>query len=134
MLLGVQGLLVTSDGGATWDLRPFAGASFTDFISPSEGWAVRFIGNDPNQAEYGLYHTGDGGGTWDLVTANSLPPIPPATYWRMKGEDAGWGLDFVDSRTGFWTICGGSQGPCLGSGLYRTTDGGASWGPIQEAG
>jgi hypothetical protein len=133
VLFGVGGLLVTSDGGATWTTRSLAGASFVDFVNASEGWAVRFLGNDEMQAEFGLYNTSDGARTWTLVNATSLPPLPPEHYWRAKGEDAGaWGLDFVSSNGGFWTICGGPPGPCLGSGFFKTTDGGATWTQIHE--
>jgi photosystem II stability/assembly factor-like uncharacterized protein len=133
VLLGVEGLLATSDGGATWTVRSLPGASFVDFINANQGWAVRFIGNDENQSEFGLYSTSDGAGTWTRIDMVSLPHLPPDAYWRAKGVDAGaWGLDFVDSKTGFWTICGGPPGPCLGSGLYKTTDAGHSWTRIDE--
>jgi hypothetical protein len=133
VVFGTEGLLVTSDGGATWTQRDLRGATYVDFVNPSEGWAVRFLGNDPMQAEFGLYKTNDGAATWTLVNAISLPPLPPDHYWRSKGEDPGaWGLDFVDSKNGFWTICGGPPGPCLGNGLFKTSDGGGTWKPVPE--
>lgn len=133
VLLGVQGLLVTSDGGATWTTRSLRGASFVDFINPTEGWAVRFLGNDQSQAEFGLYQTSDGARTWLPVATTSLPPLPSARYWGAMQQDAGaWGLDFVDSKNGFWTICGGPPGPCMGSGLFKTTDAGRTWTQIKE--
>jgi photosystem II stability/assembly factor-like uncharacterized protein len=130
---GTEGLFLTSDGGATWTPRDLRGATYVDFVNPGDGWAVRFLGNDPMQAEFGLYKTNDGAATWTLVNAISLPPLPPDHYWRTKGEDPGaWGLDFVDSNTGYWTICGGPPGPCLGNGLFKTSDGGGTWKPVQE--
>ncbi|HEY8841886.1 MAG TPA: hypothetical protein VIO80_14800 [Candidatus Dormibacteraeota bacterium] len=55
------------------------------------------------------------------------------TLLGAKGLDAGsWGLDFVDSRNGFWTICSGPPGPCMGGGLFKTTDAGRSWTQIEE--
>lgn len=136
LLEAVEGVLVTADGGLTWTARssPTAGAiAALDFVSPEQGWALSFLGNDPNQSEFGLYETLDAAQTWTVVNTTTLPHLPPATYWRTKGLDAGdWGLDFVNARTGFWTICGGPPGPCLGDGFYRTDDGGRSWRVVTE--
>jgi hypothetical protein len=136
VLLGVEGLAVTSDGGASWTMRTSPTASFAsvvDFINANLGWAVSFLGNDPAQAEFGLYQTSDGARTWTRVNTASLPHLPPANYWRTKGQDAGaWGLDFVDSVHGFWTICGGPPGPCIGDGFFRTADGGRTWLRVTE--
>jgi photosystem II stability/assembly factor-like uncharacterized protein len=134
VLLGLEGLLVTSDGGDTWTTRSLPGSYSVDFISPGEGWSVSFLGNDENQKEFGLYHTIDGAKTWtSITTTTSLPPLPPEIYWNTKGQDAGaWGLDFIDSNNGFWTICGGPPGPCMGSGFFKTTDGGRTWKQVQE--
>lgn len=133
-LLGVEGLLVTSDGGATWSRRSLPGApSFVDFVKPSQGWAVAFLGNDEAQSEFGLYQTTDGARTWTLINDTHHPHLLPAEDWTAKGEDPGaWGLDFVDSNHGFWTICGGPPGPCLGNGFFKTADGGLTWTKIDE--
>ena len=136
VLLGVQGLLTTSDGGITWIKRPSPTAAVVDvvdFVSADDGWAVSFLGNDPMQAEFGLYQTTDGARSWTQANTGSLPHVPPLDYWRTKGLDAGaWGLDFVDATHGFWTLCGGPPGPCMGAGLYRTDDAGHSWTRVQE--
>jgi photosystem II stability/assembly factor-like uncharacterized protein len=133
VLLGVEGLAVTSDGGTTWAVRSLPGANVVDFISPSEGWAVSFLGNDQAQAEFGLYQTSDGAKTWTPIRTTSPLSLGSARYWGTKGLDAGsWGLDFVDSKNGFWTLCGGPPGPCMGNGFFKTTDAGHTWTQIQE--
>jgi photosystem II stability/assembly factor-like uncharacterized protein len=133
VLLGVEGLAVTSDGGATWNLRSLPGANFVDFINPREGWAVSFLGNDQDQAEFGLYQTSDAAQSWTPIHTTSPLALGSARFWGTKGQDAGaWGLDFVDSKNGFWTICGGPPGPCMGNGLFKTTDAGHTWTSIEE--
>ena len=133
VLLGVEGLAVTSDGGTTWAIRSLPGANAVDFINSSEGWAVSFLGNDQDQAEFGLYQTSDGAKTWTQIHTTSPLSLGSARYWGTKGLDAGaWGLDFVDSKNGFWTICSGPPGPCMGGGLFKTADAGRTWQQINE--
>ena len=59
------GVLKTSNGGETWELKPFTeGITYIHFISPSTGFvAKRKLGPE----EPGIYKTIDGGTTWELV-------------------------------------------------------------------
>ncbi|WP_273378535.1 WD40/YVTN/BNR-like repeat-containing protein [Symbiobacterium thermophilum] len=107
-----NGLLVSRDGGKTWDRsRPPLPLADLDFVSEEEGWAA---------GEGQVWHTRDGGETW---SAQLTLPEPDRwlgdTFVRFPSETSGWVLF------------------CLGQGaayqetylLYGTTDGGRTWTP-----
>jgi len=116
------GLLVTSDGGASWTVRTVTRAfGPIDFINPSQGWAIgtgdTSIQCSPNNlvpcsGNFRFYHTDDGGKTW--VQGNTTSLEVPATKWWPPSY-----LHFVDSRNGF--LDPGDVG------FFRTTDGGHIW-------
>ena len=94
----------THDGGTSWSLTPTLipqGGSM-DFVSVSDG----FVWNST-----AFYVTHDGAQTWTI--------IPPDVGF---GESFA-GMDFVDAATGF-TLTNDVTGA---RGLYKTTDGGATW-------
>jgi len=83
------------------------------FISPTIGWVARFPGR--------IYKTIDGGDTWELQINQ------PSVGWRCLG--------FADPLRG-WVGSIGQQ--CFSTPstvdiiLYETSDGGASWSPVQN--
>ena len=102
--IGSDGIISTTDGGATWRTQiPGGPDSFWDitFVDADYGWAAAA---GPGGGD--ILHTTDGGATW---TPQYLPPGP-------KGV---WAIDFVD-RTHGWAV--GDQGL-----IVATTDGGATW-------
>jgi photosystem II stability/assembly factor-like uncharacterized protein len=122
-----DGVYKSTDAGKTWQ---HMGLADTQMIGK-----IRIDPNDCNRAyvaalghtfgtntERGVFRTGDGGATWqrvlfvddqtgavDLAMDPSNPNVLYAAMWQMYRK--------------YWTLQDG--GP--GSGLYKSTDGGATW-------
>ncbi|MCH8300131.1 MAG: T9SS type A sorting domain-containing protein [Candidatus Marinimicrobia bacterium] len=90
------------------------GLGTIEFVSSTEGWIA---------AERGLLHTTDAGTTWEVVS-----PDPG----RLVGFGLGVNpaLSFIDATTG-WAMGSfggfGEDNTAAGAGLFKTTDGGATW-------
>ncbi len=128
------GLYRSADGGETWTYHGLSDSQHIGRIllhptDPNTIW-VAALGRlySPNQ-ERGVYKSTDGGETWnktlftddntgaiDLVADPSNPDILYAAMWHRARR--AW--DFVE---------GGST-----SGIYKSSDGGASWTLISEEG
>jgi photosystem II stability/assembly factor-like uncharacterized protein len=130
---GGTGIYTSDDGGATWQQRGLADSGTTgrivthptnpDVVYVAAGGSLFNAGG-----ERGIYKTTDGGETWQLVLAPETPftggadlvmdPRNPqrlyAAMWDHRREP--------DVRT-----YGG-----VGSGLFRTDDGGATWKRLQN--
>jgi photosystem II stability/assembly factor-like uncharacterized protein len=80
------------------------------FVTPELGWYGHVGGR--------LYRTADGGASWTMVLDK------PGTGFRALG--------FVDAQLGFAGNIGSDYVPTVTdtTPLYRTRDGGASWGPV----
>ncbi len=102
----VLALYTSSDGGATWQLRP----GLVNGVLPSD--QVNLV-----SSTLGFVHcfeaickTADGGNTWAQVPAN-------VTFSADQNRDLTQ-LDFISGLLG-WAL--------TPTGLYRTVDGGAAW-------
>ncbi len=111
---GYEGVILHSaDGGKTWtDLTndSLPGIENIRFLDKTTGWAV-----GSHDADMGIVmHTKDGGNTWELDTLS----------------DDGYfvGMSFIDDSTGWIGGSGVNYGD--NPGIYRTTDGGATWDSI----
>ncbi len=96
----------TTDGGTTWIQMPNApdgSARAIDFVTPTTG----FIGMNG-----AVVKTTDGGLTWPV--ASGYPDCPIM-----------FGMDFRDVNMGI--AAGTRSTPYHDQGIYRTTDGGATW-------
>lgn len=100
------GFYATQDGGESWEFVTFMpGAGAVDFVSLVDGFF--WTGEQ-------FFVTADGARTWSSITPDVL-----------FGESFA-GMDFVNTRTGWvWTYDQTGQ-----YGLYKTTDGGATWFPM----
>jgi len=129
-----DGVYKSTDGGRSWHHiglpdSEHIGAVTIDPRNP-DVVMVAALGHayGPN-TERGVFRTTDGGRSWqkvlykdadtgaaDVVLDPSNPSIAYASLWQMRREP--------------WHFTSG--GP--GSGLYKSTDGGATWAPIQGHG
>lgn len=110
---GERGTVVlTRDGGRTWQLRPVAGAEALDFrdIHALDARSAVAMSAGPGQASR-IYTTDDGGAWWTL---------------RFTAPDPGMFLDamaFADARHG-WAFSDSVGGQFV---LFATADGGLTW-------
>src|SRR5579862_2434468 len=124
-----NGMYKSEDGGKTWqhigldDTRQI-GAIVIDPHDPNVVY-VAALGHQygPN-AERGVFKTTDGGKTWNKVlykdentgaTALAMDPSDATTIYAALWQ----------TRRPPWNVYPPSNGP--GSGLYKSTDGGATW-------
>jgi photosystem II stability/assembly factor-like uncharacterized protein len=141
-----DGILATSDGGATWNRQYTAKVDITsfDFLDATHGWAV---------ASGGLLRTSDGS-TWEPIPASGAQPsssvdfVSPSTGWGVEGsanellrtDDGGVSWTAVrgevgsaclaDETTGYATSGGGEL---AAREVLKTTDGGSTWHSVFQA-
>jgi len=128
-----NGIYKSTDGGETWMYKGLANAKTINdiIIHPSNSniiFAATFGNPFAYDAERGLYKSTDGGNTWtkilyvdmetavaDIAMHPTNPNILLASTWR---------------RTRVW---GTNSSSGTSSGIYRTTDGGATWVKLSTA-
>jgi photosystem II stability/assembly factor-like uncharacterized protein len=116
--VGDEGVVFHSiDGGESWDRQPTgvrASLRSVHFQNPFTGWIVGREELPFRRGSVGLILlTRDGGVTWERRSQNTLPGLER--------------IQFVDARNGFIVGDGSEEYP---TGIFRTTDGGATWTPI----
>jgi len=108
--LGV--LLVTQDGGKTWDWAPGGTltAGTTRFISQKDGWVL-----SPEQDA--LYETHDGAKSWRKPVLQATPSAVSESVYKYDLPS------FADSKNGF-LLASFPNSPWM---LFTTSDGGRNW-------
>jgi photosystem II stability/assembly factor-like uncharacterized protein len=122
-----DGIYHSADGGKTWTRMGLTGTSQIArvLIDPRDARRIVVAAlGDPfrDGAERGIFRSGDGGKTWektlyldpgigasDLAMDPKNPDVLYAGMWRF--------------RRSAWTLSSGGEG----DGIYKSTDGGASW-------
>jgi photosystem II stability/assembly factor-like uncharacterized protein len=119
-------LMVTSDGGRTWQQARHAPAladAHALAVSASEGWLFGFS-NDAGINV--LYVTRDEASSWQNITLSAPKEIAPADCYVMDTPT------FEDNTHGFLQVnCSGGSGTQskLSIVLFATEDGGRTWKP-----
>ncbi len=123
-------ILHTVDSGQTWqtsklvvshpqEVYPVQIRSFT-FLDPQTGWLLRSTDIAAGHEFVELYQTQDGAATWRLIAeTNEI-----TSSGSITSDGSKTGVSFRDSRNGWLT--GSTNGDAIF--LYRTKDGGATWG------
>lgn len=130
-----RGLFKTTDGGKTWaqvlkgpNLSTGCSGLAMDPADPEvliaglwdfrrKGWTFRSGGEGPDAPSgSGLYRTADGGRSWTALAAATHPGLPPPPWGRVEVAIAP-----SDGKVVYALIEGRN------SGLYRSSDGGATW-------
>ena len=122
-------LLITSDGGQTWeDVTPPEPASPSSnppksaivfFLDQNNAWATYFPQNQPGSESEPVWSTHNSGIDWQ-----SSQPLPQGTIEELYYPRF---IDFINSDLG-WLMMG--HGAAAGSApvtIYQTQDGGATW-------
>jgi photosystem II stability/assembly factor-like uncharacterized protein len=136
-----NGIYRTSDGGETWQHLGLAGSERIAkiVVDPRDSQVVYVCVPGPlwgDSSERGLYQTIDGGKSWKKILAGpnlstgcaSLTIDPKNPEVMLAGM---W-----DFRRQGWTFRSGGPTPssASGSGLWRSSDGGQNWSPVQGQG
>jgi photosystem II stability/assembly factor-like uncharacterized protein len=128
-----DGVYKSTDGGENWTNVGLKDSEHIAkiLVNPSDGNDVLVCAEghlwDDND-ERGVYQTADGGKTWNKVLAGANPSSGCAMIARSKQEPKTVYAAMWDFRRQGWTFRSG--GP--GSGLFKSTDGGAHWSEVSD--
>ncbi|MBC7247323.1 MAG: hypothetical protein H5T73_06055 [Actinobacteria bacterium] len=120
------GALKTTDGGGSWSFHNIAaGGQFRKISSLGDG-KVWVLGNVMSTGKaLSVYVSGDGGGSWSgYHFPIGYTPMITAGISVVDGNNA-WVAAMPNETAGMFNIEGY---------VFRTTDGGASWGRLQPCG
>jgi len=112
-------ILKTTNGGQTWTPQTsntVAHLGRVFFVDANNGWAD---GSIPGVNDGIFLRTTNGGATWTVTSAGQILGLPAGI--------PGWlgSLRFFSSSVG-WAV-GGAPATYGGSGIFKTTNGGATW-------
>src|SRR5271167_2738241 len=129
-----DGVYKSTDGGENWTNVGLKDSEHIAkiLVNPTDGNDVLVCATghlwDDND-ERGVFQTSDGGKTWKKVLAGANASSGCAMIARSKQEPKTIYAAMWDFRRQGWTFRSG--GP--GSGLFKSTDGGANWSEVSSA-
>ena len=129
-----KGVLKTVDGGDLWTANsaglPTVGTTEDPFDSPRTVRSIVVDPTDPNvvyAAVSGVYRSVDGGATWIAINGNLPTGVTCGASCPGNGTISALAIDHSPGSHATWgTLYAASDG-ATGSGVYRSTDGGATW-------
>ncbi|MBA3831586.1 MAG: sialidase [Chthoniobacterales bacterium] len=129
-----DGIYKSTDGGETWEKAglPNSERIAQIIVSPKNSDTVyaavpgALWSDSPDR---GLYKTADGGKTWNLILKGPNLSTGVSTIAMDPSNPNILFAGLWDFRRKGWTFRSGGDGPndVSGSGLFRSTDGGATW-------
>ncbi len=129
-----DGIYKSTDGGDTWSHSglPKSERIAQIMVHPKQGDTVFAAVPGPlwsDSTDRGLYRTTDGGKNWDQVLKGANASTGASTIAMDPTNPDVMFAGLWDFRRKGWTFRSGGEGPDApsGSGLYRTSDGGATW-------
>lgn len=135
---------VSSDGGATWTKfsalgtpPPYlstTGGSLGGFIAASSSTNFVMVRTDNGTNPNRPYYTTNGGALWSLCTGFTGIPTSATTGWSNNNNFNSQVLcaDRVDPNT-FYIINNGQGSGNTGGGVWKSTDGGATWTKVSTS-
>ncbi len=134
-----DGIYKTTDGGETWTNMGLRDSEriakiLIDPVNTNTVYACvpGKLWSDSN--DRGVYKTTDGGKTWSKVLAGSNASTGCSMMTMDTSAPNTLYAGMWDFRRTGWTFRSGGEGPDApsGSGLFRSTDGGATWVPLDD--
>ena len=124
-----EGILVSTDGGATWTLDN-AGGAFTGrsvskiAIDPTSNGLIAYaaigqVGMNGTSGNTGIWKTTNGGLTWTNTTAAAPNNLSSTDPWTDVVVDPNNPLTVYAAE--------GNANGAAGNGVYKSLDGGATW-------
>lgn len=132
-----DGIYKSTDGGETWTKAGLPNSERIAAIAVSPKNSDTVFAAVPgalwsDSTDRGLYRTNDGGKIWELSLKGSNPSTGCSTVVIDPNDANVMFAGLWDFRRRGWTFRSGGDGPNApsGSGLFRSTDGGATWNEI----
>src|SRR6266704_1750607 len=135
-----DGIYKSSDGGENWTNAGLPNSERIAQIVVSPKNSDTVFASVPgalwsDSADRGLYRTTDGGKNWGLVLKGSNLSTGCSTVTIDPNDSNVMFAALWDFRRKGWTFRSGGDGPNApsGSGLFKSSDGGASWTELSSA-
>jgi hypothetical protein len=134
-----DGIYKTTDGGETWTNMGLASSEHIAKILIDPTTSSTVYACVPGKAfsdsdDRGVYRTTDGGKSWTKVLSGANPSTGCSLMTMNPASPKTLYAGMWDFRRKGWTFRSGGDGPDKpsASGLFRSTDGGTTWLPLDD--